>query len=163
MATAGEKPAFPLAVAAADAPARAKRSGYPQQFLARVEGRLKRPLGDLFGLASFGVNLTRLAPRASSALRHWHTKQDEFVYILEGHPTLHTDEGRTRLSPGMCAGFRGGNPNGHCLVNETDEDVVYLEVGDRGPGDGAEYPDDDMRAVLAEGGYKFVHKDGTPY
>jgi uncharacterized cupin superfamily protein len=126
-------------------------------------GREKRPLGDLFGLTHFGVNLTRLAPQAVSSLRHAHTQQDEFIYILQGYPTLHTDEGRTVLCPGMCAGFRAGTGNGHHLSNETAEDVVYLEVGDRTPGDEGSYPDDDLKALLVEGQWKFVHKDGTPY
>jgi len=128
-----------------------------------VAGREKRALGDLFGLTNFGVNLTRLAPHAASALRHAHTKQDEFVYILQGYPTLQTDEGLTRLTPGMCAGFKAGTGNGHCLVNETAEDVVYLEVGDRTPGDAGTYPDDDLKAMLVEGKWQYVHKDGTPY
>jgi uncharacterized cupin superfamily protein len=126
-------------------------------------GRQKHPLGDLFGLTNFGVNLTKLAPKAVSALRHGHTRQDEFLYILEGNPTLQTDEGRTMLSPGMCAGFKAGTGNAHRLVNETEEEVVYLEVGDRTPGDAGRYPDDDLEAVLIGGKWKFVHKDGTPY
>ena len=93
---------YPVAIVADQAPARAKASSYPQPFAARMAGRHKRPLGEVFGLANFGVNLTRLAPGARSALRHAHTKQDEFVYILEGQPTLHTDEGRRTLVPGMC-------------------------------------------------------------
>ena len=113
-----------------------------------MAGRVKRPLGDLFGLTNFGVNLTRLAPGAISALRHAHTKQDEFVYILEGRPTLVTDAGRTALEPGMCAGFKGGSGDAHHLVNETADDVVYLEIGDRIPGDSATYPDDDLAASL---------------
>src|SRR4051794_40640090 len=125
----------PVAVKAAEAPPRTKPSNYPEPFAARMVGREKRPLGDLFGLTHFGVNLTRLAPHAVSALRHAHTQQDEFIYILQGYPTLHTDEGRTVLCPGMCAGFRAGTGNGHHLSNETAEDVVYLEVGDRTPGD----------------------------
>jgi uncharacterized cupin superfamily protein len=128
-----------------------------------MAGRLKRPLGDVFGLSNFGVNLTRLSPGAVSALRHAHTKQDEFIYILEGHPTLHTDEGRTRLAPGMCAGFRKATGNGHRLVNETGADVVYLEIGDRTPGDEGSYPDDDIQATLVDGKWKFVHKDGSSY
>ena len=126
---------IPVAINAAEAPARSKPSSYPEPFASRMAGRRKQPLGDLFGLANFGVNRTTLAPGAASALRHAHTRQDEFVYILVGHPTLHTDEGRMRLSPGMCAGFKAGTGNGHCLVNETDKDVVYLEGGDRTPGD----------------------------
>jgi uncharacterized cupin superfamily protein len=157
-------PRPPVALLAAEAPPRAKPSSYPEPFATRVAGRVKRPLGDLFGLANFGVNLTRLPPGAISALRHAHTKQDEFVYILEGHPTLRTDEGGTPLAPGMCAGFKAGTGNGHHLVNETREDVVYLEIGDRTPGDGATYPDDDLEAVFVEAGkWKFVHKDGRPY
>src|SRR3954467_12645 len=118
----------PVAVTAAEAPARAKPSSYPEPFASMMGGRVKRPLGDLFGLTNFGVNLTRLAPRAVSALRHAHTKQDEFVYVLRGCPTLHTDEGRTRLAPGMCAGFKAGTGNGHRLINESEEEVIYLEV-----------------------------------
>lgn len=153
----------PVAVTAAGAPPRTKPTSYPESYASRMAGREKRPLGDLFGLTNFGVNLTRLAPNAASALRHAHSKQDEFVYILQGRPTLHTDEGRTRLSPGMCAGFKSGTGNGHCLINETAEDVVYLEVGDRTPGDEGSYPDDDLKALLVEGVWVFVHKDGRPY
>jgi len=153
----------PIAITATDAPVRAKASVYPEPFASRMMGREKRPLGDLFGLTNFGVNLTRLAPSAVSALRHAHTKQDEFVYILQGRPTLHTDEGRTQLLPGMCAGFKAGTGNGHCLINETAEDVLYLEIGDRTPGDEGSYPDDDLKAMLAEGKWKFVRKNGTPY
>ena len=157
-----EKP-NPIAVMAADVPPRSKQSVYPEPLASRMVGREKRPLGDLFGLTNFGVNLTRLAPNAVSSLRHAHTKQDEFIYVLRGQPTLHTDEGRTRLSPGMCAGFKAGTGNGHRLMNETTEVVVYLEVGDRTPGDEGSYPDDDLKALLVEGKWKFVHKDGTPY
>lgn len=153
----------PVVVCAAEVPTRSKPSGYPEPFASRMAGREKRPLGEVFGLTNFGVNLTRLAPNAVSALRHAHTKQDEFVYILQGQPTLHTDEGRIRLSPGMCAGFKAGTGNGHRLVNETTEEVVYLEVGDRTPGDEGCYPDDDLKALLVEGKWNFVHKDGTPY
>ena len=121
----------PVAVMAADIAARSKPSAYPEPFASRMAGREKRQLGDVFGLSNFGVNLTRLAPHATSALRHAHSRQDEFIYILQGRPTLHTDEGRTPLSPGMCAGFKAGTGNGHRLINETGEEVVYLEVGDR--------------------------------
>lgn len=128
-----------------------------------MAGRHKHPLGDLFGLSNFGVNLTRLAPGAASALRHAHSRQDEFVYVLQGSPTLHTDEGRTALAPGMCAGFKAGTGNAHCLVNDTAEDVVYLEIGDRTAGDEGTYPDDDLIARLVEDRWRFEHKDGTPY
>ena len=154
---------YPVAIRAADAPARVRPSNYPEPFASRMTGRQKQPLGDLFGLANFGVNLTRLAPNAVSALRHAHSKQDEFIYILQGNPTLHTDDGQTRLSPGMCAGFKAATGNGHQLINRTSEDVVYLEVGDRTPGDEGTYPDDDLAAVAVDGKWRFAHKDGTPY
>ena len=157
------KPAHPAAVVAADAPARAKSSNYPEPFFSRMLKRDKRPLGDLFGLVNFGVNLTRLKPGGSSSIRHAHTKQDEFVFILEGRPTLITDAGRAALKAGMCAGFKGGSGDAHHLTNETDEDVVYLEIGDRTAGDSVTYPDDDIAAARIEGGWRFVHKDGRPY
>jgi uncharacterized cupin superfamily protein len=128
-----------------------------------MAGIVKRPLGDLFGLVNFGVNLTRLAPGGFSALRHAHTRQDEFVYILEGQPTLVTEAGRAALRAGMCAGFKAGTGDAHHLVNETDADVVYLEIGDRTPGDGVDYPEDDLAARAVKGGWRYVHKDGTPY
>lgn len=154
---------YPVAIVAAEAPPRAKPSNYPEPFASRMAGRQKRPLGDLFGLANFGVNLTQLLPGAVSALRHAHTKQDEFVYVLQGHPTLVTDEGRTMLSPGMCAGFKAGSGNGHHLINETAAPVMYLEVGDRTPGDEGSYPDDDLKALMVDGQWKFAHKDDSPY
>ena len=153
----------PVALLAADVPPRAKLSNYPEPFFSRMAKRDKRPLGDLFGLMNFGVNITRLKPGGSSSIRHAHTKQDEFVYILEGEPTLVTDAGRTGLKPGMCAGFKAGAGDAHHLVNETDEDVIYLEIGDRTTGDSVAYPDDDIAAARFEGGWRFVHKDGTPY
>src|SRR5579859_2825234 len=158
-----ESPSKPVAIAAIDVPPQARNTNYPEPFASRVAGREKRRLGDVFGLQNFGVNLTRLAPGAYSALRHSHAKQDEFVYILDGHPTLHTNEGRTRLSPGMCAGFKAGTGNAHCLVNETGEDVVYLEIGDRSPNEAVEYPDDDVALKWVDGQMVFTHKDGSSY
>ncbi len=155
---------FPVAIAALDAAPRTKPSNYPEPFASRMAGREKRTLGDLFGLSNFGVNLTRLVPGAISALRHAHTKQDEFVYVLEGHPVLITDQGETPLAPGMCAGFKAGTGDAHQLVNRTSADVLYLEVGDRSAGDTATYPDDDLQAALGQDGqWQFAHKDGTPY
>ena len=158
-----KQPAYPVALAADQAAPRTKPTNYPEPFASRMTGRQKQPLGDLFGLANFGVNLTRLAPNAVSALRHAHSKQDEFIYILQGNPTLHTDDGQTRLSPGMCAGFKAATGNGHQLINQTSEDVVYLEIGDRTPGDEGTYPDDDLAAIAVDGKWRFAHKDGTPY
>ncbi|HUG72283.1 MAG TPA: cupin domain-containing protein, partial [Steroidobacteraceae bacterium] len=148
----------PTAVVAAEVLIRAKPSVYPEPFASRMAGRSKRQLGEVFRLSNFGVNLTSLAPGGSSALRHAHTKQDEFVYILSGTATLHTDNGKVQLAPGMCAGFKAGTGDAHRLVNETQEEVVYLEVGDRTPGDEANYPDDDIKAILTNGKWVFAHK-----
>lgn len=153
----------PIAVAAVEVQPRTKPSNYPEPFFSMMAGREKRALGDVFGLSNFGVNLTKLAPGAISALRHYHSKQDEFVYILSGRPTLVTNAGDTQLQPGMCAGFRAGVENGHRLVNRTAEDVVYLEIGDRTPGDTGSYPDDDLMAVADDGVWRFTHKDGSAY
>jgi uncharacterized cupin superfamily protein len=152
-----------VAIVASEVSPRLRKSSYPEPFSTLMENREKRALGDIFGLNNFGVNLTRIAPNGRSALRHAHSKQDEFIYVLQGHPTLHTDEGKTRLAPGMCAGFRAGTGNGHCLLNETLEAVLYLEIGDRTPGDEGNYPDDDLKAILVDGTWNFTHKDGTPY
>jgi uncharacterized cupin superfamily protein len=154
----------PVALTAADTAPRKTKSIYPRQFADRLGDRIKRPLGDLFGLTIFGVNLTTLPPGAMSALRHAHTRQDEFVYILEGTPTLITDSGETLLKPGMCAGFKCGTGDAHHLVNKSGADVVYLEIGDRTLGDAASYPDDDIVAIkTADGSRKFTRKEGTPY
>ncbi len=158
-----KSPNVPIAIAAASAPLRTKPSSYPEPFFTRMSKRDKRPLGDLFGLKNFGVNLTRLAPGGESALLHRHSKQDEFVYILEGAPTLVTDAGEMQLAPGMCAGFPAAGI-AHQLVNRAGEDVVYLEIGDRTAGDEGTYPEDDLRAALAaDGRWVFAHKDGRPY
>jgi uncharacterized cupin superfamily protein len=139
-------------------------SAYPtEEFRKVTAGRAKRALGDALGLTTFGVNLTRLEPGAASALRHWHRRQDEFVYVLEGELTLVTDGGEQVLGPGMCAGFPGGVPNGHHLVNRTDAPALYLEVGDRLPGDAASYPDVDLHVRATGSGWKYSHKDGRPY
>ncbi|WP_026987685.1 cupin domain-containing protein [Fodinicurvata fenggangensis] len=153
----------PRALRAEEAEKRSKPSNYPEPFFSRMAKREKRPLGTLFGLANFGVNLTRLAPGGESALLHRHSRQDEFVYILEGAPTLITEEGEVTLSPGMCAGFPAGG-QAHHLVNRTDQDAVFLEVGDRSSGDAVYYPQDDLQAVLgSDGTWQFTHKDGQPF
>jgi uncharacterized cupin superfamily protein len=152
------------AIVAADAPLNTKKSNYPEPYFSRMAKREKRPLGNLFGLTNFGVNLTRILPGGQSALRHAHSKQDEFVYILEGTPTLVTNVGETQLRPGMCAGFKAGSGDAHHLLNRTDSDVVYIEIGDRTAGDAGTYPDDDIQAALrADGTWQFTHKDGRSY
>jgi uncharacterized cupin superfamily protein len=161
------QPKYPGTIVAKDAPPRPKPTAppFPPEMVARVAaGRDKRALGDLFGLTNFGVNLTRLAPGGRSALRHAHGKQEEFVYILEGEPTLVTNAGETLLKPGMCAGFKAGTGDAHHIINRTQKDVVFLEVGDRSAGDSVSYPDDDVVAVYgADGKWKYSRKDGTPY
>jgi uncharacterized cupin superfamily protein len=156
-------PRPPLALEATSVPPRVKPSNYPEPFFSRMAGREKRQLGDAFGLTNFGVNLTHLRPGSESALLHRHSKQDEFVYVLEGEPTLVTDDGETQLRPGLCAGFKA-NGRAHHIINRTDRDVLYIEIGDRTVGDTGSYPADDLQAVLGpDGGWIFAHKDGTPY
>lgn len=138
-------------------------SSYPEPFRSRVAARRKQRLGDALGLRNFGVNLTTIPPGASSALRHWHSHEDEFIYMVSGELTLVTGGGEQRLTPGLCAGFPAGKADGHCLVNRTDRDAVYLEVGDRHPADTVTYPDDDLVACPAPQGRRFTRKDGNPY
>ncbi|MEQ1592785.1 MAG: cupin domain-containing protein [Thiobacillaceae bacterium] len=156
-------PDIPIAIVAAQVAPRTTPSNYPEPFASRMAGREKRPLGDVFGLSNFGVNLTTLLPGAISALRHAHSRQDEFIYILHGHPILITDAGETQLAPGMCSGIKAGSGNGQQLLNRSSEDVIYLEVGDRSAGDSAVYPDDDLQAVFVDGKWRFSHKDGSSY
>ena len=158
------KPASPKAVVDPQAVRARRTTRYPEPFRQVVAGREKRALGDVAGLTNFGVNLTRLDPGGASALRHWHEKQDEFVYVLEGELVLVTDEGEWVLRPGMAAGFPAGLAVGHQLVNRSDRPALYLEVGDRTPGDRAHYSADDLEAALdPEGRWRFTHKDGRPY
>lgn len=139
-------------------------SFYPEPFASLMKGRDKRKLGDHFGLSNFGINQTTLAPAAISALAHHHSKQDEFIYILEGSATLLHGETEYQLSPGDCMGFKAGSGVGSQLVNRSSEPVVYLEVGDRTVGDEVDYPNDDLKAEQQPGGiWKFTHKDGRPY
>lgn len=138
-------------------------TNYPEPFRALVAGRMRRRLGDALGLRNFGVNLTRLKPGAASSQRHWHVKQDEFVYVLEGELVLVSDAGEQVLTPGMAAGFPAGKRDGHHLINRSDRDALYLEIGDRLPGDAGEYPDIDMVFRVGGGPSGYFHKDGTPY
>lgn len=152
----------PVAALASAAAPRLKPSNYPAPFAALMDGRVKRPLGDLFGLCSFGVNHVTLAPGAVSALFHRHAVQDEWIYVLDGELVLLHDTGEAVLGAGMCAGFPK-NGSDHQLVNRSDRIATYLEVGDRHPGDTVTYPRDDLVAVRAGPGWTFAHKDGTPY
>lgn len=137
---------------------------YPQQFRPGVEKRHFRRLGDHAGLTNYGVNLVRMEPGAISSQRHWHSKQDELVYMLEGELVLETDAGERILKPGMCAGFPANNGDGHRLLNRSSREATFLVVGDRLPGDEVDYPDIDMLLRRGpDGAARFVRKDGTPY
>jgi len=138
-------------------------SGYPEPFRSRMGDRVKRRLGDACGLTRFGVNLVTLGPGGQSALRHWHTLEDEFVYVLEGEVVLVTNEGEQTLAAGMCAGYPGGRDDGHHFVNRSARPARYLEVGDRDKADLAFYPDDDVALERVGDVLRYTRKDGTPY
>jgi uncharacterized cupin superfamily protein len=151
-------------ISAQSVPATSGKTIYPAPYAAQVKGRLKRKLGECFGLTQFGVNLTHLSPGAVSALAHSHSKQDEFIFILEGTPTLVLGEEEFHLNPGDCYGFKAGTGIAHQLVNRSQETVIYLEIGDRTEGDEVEYPNDDLKATqLPNGKWILTHKDGRAY
>jgi uncharacterized cupin superfamily protein len=137
---------------------------YPEPFRSRVLPREKRALGNALGLTKIGVNLTTLAPGKESSMRHFHTHEDELVFVLEGEVVLRTDEAEQTLTAGMCAGFAAGSRNGHQLVNRSDRPARYLEISNRDPEDSAEYPDVDLAYRKApDGTAVFTHKDGERY
>lgn len=136
---------------------------YPAPYYGPVKARAKKKLGDEAGLTQFGVNLLRLEPGVWSALRHWHTREDEFIYVLEGEVTLITDAGEELLRAGDAAGFKAGDEDGHHLVNKSDKDVLVLEVGTRTDDDVAHYPEADLVAVSKGEGFAYTRKDGTEY
>ena len=138
-------------------------TGYPEPFRQAVLGRERKRLGNAVGLDQFGVNLSRLKPGAASSQRHWHQNEDELVYMLEGELVLCEDGGETVLKPGDAAGWKAGVQNGHCLINRTDRDAIYLEIGSRAARETANYPDIDMRAERDDKGMRYVRRDGTPY
>jgi uncharacterized cupin superfamily protein len=148
------------AIDPAELPAKST-SGYPEPFRSRVLPREKRALGDALGLTKIGVNLTTLPPGKESSMRHWHSHEDELIYVLEGEVVLRTDDGDHVLRPGMCCGFPAGAKNGHQLVNLTDQPARYLEVSNRDDADCVEYPDVDLRYIASDDG--FTRKDGTRY
>ena len=141
-------------------PAR-KGVGYPAEFRALTADRLRQKLGDAGGLTDFGVNLMHLPPGNWSSQRHWHSHEDEFVYVLEGELTLIEDQGETLLRAGDFAAFPKNTGNGHHLINRSDAVAVYLEGGSRQPADVTTCSDIDMMSTNADG--RFTHKDGTPY
>jgi uncharacterized cupin superfamily protein len=139
-------------------------ANYPPPFDRPCIARERKRLGDAAGVTQFGVNLLRLKPGAWSAQRHWHTAEDEFVYVLEGEVVLATDDGEEILRPGDCAGFKAGEPNGHCLKNMSGADAMVLEVGTRAPAeDACDYPDIDLLAPRGATPAEYTRRDGTPY
>jgi len=140
-------------------------SNYPEPYRSRVLPREKRALGDALGLTKIGVNLTRLAAGRESSMRHWHTHEDEMVYILEGEVVLCTDAGEQRLTAGMCAGFPAGSRDGHHLVNRSGETAVYLEISNRDREDTGHYSDAavDLMWSPPHARGKITRRDGTPY
>lgn len=138
-------------------------ASYPKQFAAVISGREKQRIGDTVGLTQFGVNITRIKAGAASALRHWHEQEDEFVYVVEGELTLIEDGGETVLRAGDAAGFKAGVANGHHLVNKSQRDALYLEVGTRAKRERAHYPDVDLVGDKDERGFRFSHRSGEPY
>ena len=138
-------------------------SGYPEPYRSRVLPRERRALGNAAGLTKFGVNYTTLGPGAASSMRHWHTHEDELVYVLCGELVLVTDAGEQPLTAGQCAGFPAGHSNGHQLINRGKEPVVLLEIGSREAADVCHYPDVDLQWNAPEAPDRYSHKDGTPY
>jgi uncharacterized cupin superfamily protein len=138
-----------------------KGVGYPPPFNAPCAERVRQRLGNAGGLIDFGVNLMRLPPGGWSSQRHWHSHEDEFVYVLEGELTLIEDGGETLLRAGDAAAFPKGSGDGHHMINRSGEVAIYLEVGSRSPEDLITCSDIDMLSAASDG--RFVHKDGTPY
>jgi uncharacterized cupin superfamily protein len=136
---------------------------YPSPYDAPCRARVRKKLGDAAGLSQFGVNLLTLPPGAWSAQRHYHTREDEFVFVLEGEVTLVTDAGSERLAAGESAGFKAGERDGHCLQNHSNATAVVLEIGSRVPDDSAHYPDIDLVAPAHGNPAVYTHVDGTPY
>ncbi len=138
-------------------------TSYPAQLVQNTRERFKRRLGNHGGLRNFGVNMVTLPPGTASALRHHHALQDEFIYIVSGSPTLVIDGGSQIMTAGLCATFPASNGDGHMLRNDTEDDVIYLEVGDRTRGDTVVYPDEDLLGTFVDGGLAFTNRKGVPY
>jgi uncharacterized cupin superfamily protein len=136
-------------------------SGYPKPFDEPCRRRERKALGDAAGLTQFGINLLRLPPGAWSSQRHWHTSEDEFVYVVSGEVVLISDSGEEILRQGDCAGFKAGKADGHHLQNRSNEDAMILEIGGRDANDAATYPDIDL--LWSAQANRYVHRDGTPY
>ena len=140
----------------------ANNPSYPKEFAPAIAGREKQKLGDAAGLTQFGVNIARIKAHSKSALRHWHESEDEFIYVLEGELILHENDGEIVLKPGDAAGWRANGGIGHCLINRTDRDALYLEVGTRSKAERVHYPDVDFFMERDDSGRRWSRKDGTP-
>ncbi|WP_036479720.1 cupin domain-containing protein [Myxosarcina sp. GI1] len=138
-------------------------TNYPEPFKHLVAGRIRQRIGNAAGLTNFGVNIVKLQPGSRSALGHWHLRQDEFIYVIEGEITLVTNSGEHILTAGDMAGFPAGEADGHHLINRSNYIVTYLEIGDRTAGDEVTYPDDDLAAKRTSEGDVFTRKDGSLY
>ena len=138
-------------------------TGYPEPFRRDVMGRWRKRLGNPVGLDQFGVNLTTLKAGAWSSQRHWHANEDELIYVLEGELVLCEDQGEIVLKPGDAAGWKANARNGHCLINRSNRDAVYLEIGSRAVSEKVEYPDIDMRMERDQKGARYVRKSGEQY
>ena len=138
-------------------------TGYPPPFNKVVQGRSRKRLGRAAGLTHFGVNICTLKPGAASSQRHWHENEDEFVYVLEGEVVLREDGGETVLKPGDAAAWKAGVPNGHCLINRSDHNAVFIEVGTRASTERAHYSEIDMMVIRDEKGARYTKKNGEPY
>jgi uncharacterized cupin superfamily protein len=138
-------------------------TNYPEPYRQAVIGRGRKRLGNAVGLDQFGVNLTTLKPGAWSSQRHWHEAEDELVYMLEGEVVLCEDGGETVLRPGDAAGWKANAGNGHCLINRTQRDAVFLEIGTRSKRERVVYPDIDMRVERDASGPRYLHESGEPY
>jgi len=149
------KPALdPLSVAPVS------RTGYPEPYRSRVMPREKRELGDQLGLKKIGVNRTTLPPGKESSMRHWHTNEDEFIYVLEGEVVLRTDSGEQVLTAGSCAGFAAGATDGHQLINRSNRPAIYLEISNRDAEDYVYYSDADVDMMATPQG--MTRRDGSP-
>jgi uncharacterized cupin superfamily protein len=135
---------------------------YPKEFAHVISGRHKQRIGDAVGLTQFGVNITRIEANSASALRHWHEQEDEFIYVLEGELILHENDGETVLKAGDCAGFKANSGVAHCLINRTNRDATYLEVGTRAKSERVHYPDVDFMMERDQSGRRWFRRSGEP-
>ncbi len=136
---------------------------YPDQYKPLVPGRAKKVIGDSLGLKNYGVNIVKLEPGGCSSVRHWHTRQDEFIYVIEGEITVVNDDGEFIMSAGMVAGFPGGAENGHHMFNRAEKDAIFMEVGDRLPGDSVDFSDVDLLSRQLKAGWQFTNRKGKPF